>query len=83
MVAVIMLIKFDVASGGDIENIIKRSHIIEIECAPGLIATAFPAASIIHPRAYLPFFSQITRYLNIAFRVVFPGLDFHLRRRTG
>ncbi len=82
MVAVIVLVEFNIAPAGNIQNVVKSGQIIEIEGATGLIAAAGFAAGVVKPGAKLPFFLQAAGDLKIAFPLALARQQFHVRRRT-
>lgn len=70
MVAVIVLVEFNIAPAGNIQDVVEGGEIIEVEGAAGLIAAAGFAAGIVKPGAKLSFFLQAAGYLDIAFPLV-------------
>ncbi|CAM7118731.1 hypothetical protein KLVAMA180M_02285 [Klebsiella variicola subsp. variicola] len=83
MVAVVMLIEFNIAPAGKVQDIVEGGQVVEIEGAAGLIAAAGFAAGVVKLGAKLPFFRQAAGNLDIAFPLVLPRQQFHVRGGAG
>lgn len=53
MVAVVMLIEFNIAPAGKVQDIVEGGQVIEIEGPAGLVASAGFAAGVVKPGAKL------------------------------
>lgn len=73
MVAVVMLIEFNIAPAGKVQDIVEGGQVIEIEGPAGLVASAGFAAGVVKPGAKLPFFRQAAGDLDIAFSSCWPA----------
>ena len=78
-----MLIEFNIAPAGKVQDIVEGGQVIEIEGAAGLIAAVGFAADVVKPGAKLPLFRQAAGNLDIAFSLVLAWQQFHVRRSAG
>ena len=83
MVAVVMLIEFNIAPAGKVQDIVEGGQVIEIEGPAGLVASAGFAAGVVKLGAKLPFFRQAAGDLDIAFSLVLARQQFHVRGGAG
>ncbi len=54
-----MLIEFNIAPAGKVQDIVEGGQVIEIEGPAGLVASAGFAAGVVKPGAKLPFFARL------------------------
>ena len=79
-----MLIEFNIAPAGKVQDIVEGGQVVEIEGAAGLVAAAGFAAGVVKSGAKLPFFRQAAGKSGYRFPpLVLPRQQFHVRGGAG
>ncbi len=78
-----MLIEFNIAPAGKVQDIVEGGQVIEIEGPAGLVASAGFAAGVVKPGAKLPFFLQAAGDLKIAIPLALAMQQLQVRGGAG